>query len=104
MGSGSIITLLTNNKDLSISGVIVHNPFIKMSEEEPIKFSLKDWIISYLLPKDFEQFKMSNWFSAHELGRGENHLYNTYNDRMVVPITGLKMIKLLLKIEWILYK
>ena len=54
MGSGSIITLLTKNKDLCISGVIVHNPFIKMSEEEPIKFSLKDRIISYLLPKDFE--------------------------------------------------
>lgn len=104
MGSGSIITLLTKNKDLCISGVIIHNPFIKMSEEEPIKFSLKDRLLAYLLPKDFEYFKMSSRFSAHELARGENHLSNTYNDRMVVPITGLKMIKLLLKIERVLYK
>ena len=42
---------------------------------------------------------MSSWFSAHELGRGENHLRNTYEDRMIVPITGLSMIWLLLKIE-----
>lgn len=42
--------------------------------------------------------------SPHDLGHGEKYLKSVYDDRMLTPVQGLKIIKTLQKIESILHQ
>lgn len=102
MGGGSLLTLLQNNPDLKISGVIFHNPFVQMSTKAPINFSFSDRMDCALLPSKFDSFVLNGRFSAHDLGHGEKFLKRVYEDRFLLPIIGLKITRTLLRIETIL--
>lgn len=99
MGGGSMLTLLLKNPDLKISGVIFHNPYVTLTNSPPVNFGVRDRVEVALLPNRFENFLMNGSLGAHDLGYGEKFLKRTFEDRFLVPVIGLKIVKTLLKIE-----
>lgn len=54
MGGGMMLTLLSKNPHLKISGIILHNPYVTFPNIPPVNFGWTDRLDLKILPKKFE--------------------------------------------------
>lgn len=102
LGGAIILTFLMQNSHLKLSGVIFHNPFFALPTGTKLSLTLSDKLDCLLLPQKFEGFVLNGRIDAHQLGYGEKLLRNLFNDRLIVPVVGLKTIRNLIKFDKIL--
>ncbi len=99
VGGGVITTILLKNPDLKIAGVILHNPFIKVESGESMKITFKDKMNTRMAPKFFENFLVDNKIYPHIVVKGEKALKKIFDDRLLLPVTTIKMFRTMMRIE-----